>query len=56
MGDKRRRKVKGGWAVAEAAAATSEGGQNLLTQYEGAAESNPSNYALLSVRGGGQVG
>ena len=39
----------GGRAAAKPAAL--EGGQKLLTRYEGAAEANPSNYVLLSVRG-----
>ena len=51
MGAKRHRKVKGGRAAAEAAAAVSEGGQNLSNQYEGTAEVKPSNYVLLYVEG-----
>ena len=51
MGANRCRKMKGGWAVAEAAAVASEGGQKLSTRYEGAAKANPSGYILLSVRG-----
>ena len=51
MGAKRDRKVKGGRAAAEAAAAASEGGRKLSTRYKGAAEANPSNYVLLYVRG-----
>ena len=53
MGEKRRRKVKGGRSDAESAAkavaAASEGGQNLPNRYEGSADSNPSNYVLISV-------
>ena len=52
MGVKRRRKVKGGRAAAEAVASASEEGQKLSTRYKGAAEANPSNYVVLSVRGG----
>ena len=48
MGEKRRRRVKGGRSTAEAAAAASEGGQKLSTGYEGATEANLSNYVLLS--------
>ena len=51
MGAKRRRKMKGGRAAANPAAAALEGGQRILTQYEGAAEANPLNYVLISVRG-----
>ena len=50
MGAKRRRKVKGGRAAAEAAAAVLEVGQKILTRYEGVTEANPLKYVLLSVR------
>ena len=51
MRAKRHRKVKGGRAATEAAAAASEEVQKLSTQCEGAAEANSSNYVLISVRG-----
>ena len=51
MVPKRRRKVKGGQAAAKATVAASEGGQKLLTRYDGKTEENPSNYVLLYVRG-----
>ena len=54
MGAKRRRKMKGGRTPPAPAAAAVEGVQKLSTRYEGAAESSPSNYDLLSV--GGKVG
>ena len=46
--------MKGGRTPPAPAAAAVEGVQKLSTRYEGAAESSPSNYDLLSV--GGKVG
>ena len=52
MGAKKRRKLKGGQAAADPAAAALEGVQKLSTQYEGAAEAEK----LLPVSVGGKVG
>ena len=43
VGEKRRRKVKGGRAAAKDAAAKSDGCQKLLTQYKVLVESNTLN-------------
>ena len=45
------RKMKGGWDASEAASVASEEVQKFLTQYEGAAKANTSEYILLSTWG-----
>ena len=56
MGVKRHMKVKGGWAAAEAIAATSEGVQKLLTRYEGVTEANSLKKSCYPSGGGGWGG
>ena len=61
MVDNRFRKMKLGRAAANAAAAKAESAalernRELSIRYEGGVESNPSNYVLLSIGGGGGWG
>ena len=51
MGAERRSKMKGGRATTNPAAVALGGGQKLSTQYEGAAEANPTKYLLIYIRG-----
>ena len=51
MEAKRLRKLKWWRAAAETTAKALEGGHKISTQYVGAAEVDPLNYVLLSIRG-----